>query len=137
MAVDGLAELQHALERSLVRLREKSAVEIVTALSVTYVMFALHHRAVFRLMFGDAADPHDRARLTATRDLHVMLDDRMSAVLPGSSESGLATALWSTAHGLACLHLDGNLSTSPQSAVFERVHGVVAALFAMGHTSTE
>ncbi len=132
IAVAGFDELRAALSASLERIRDATPEEIVTALSVTYVLFALHHPARFRLMFGQECNVDDEERVRAAGELHAFLGMEMSTVLPGAEDSGLATALWSTAHGLACLHLDGKLKPTPQSAVFDRVRTVVAALFAMG-----
>lgn len=94
--------------------------------AVTYVNFALDRPQMFRLMFGTECDNSSDERVQAATQLRTNL----AAKLPPAE--GLALALWSTAHGLAFLHLDGKLSPQPRKAVEERVRLALGALTKKG-----
>ncbi|WP_335981880.1 TetR/AcrR family transcriptional regulator [Streptomyces sp. CA2R106] len=100
----------------------------VGELAVGYVRFALRRPALFRLMFGQACDDQDDARVRAAGALHDHLEAVMAGVFPASDPAVLATAGWSLAHGLAFLHLDGKLSRADPAAVDARVRAAFAAV---------
>lgn len=131
IAVQGFDELR----ADLVAARDgvvadASAPEVLTAHGVAYVRFALDHPAVFRLMFGNECDPTDSDRVQASGALHAVLSEAVDRLLPGA-DPALSTALWSMAHGLACLHLDGKFRPEPDTAVVDRVRASLTAVFAL------
>ena len=106
-----------------------SAADVITALGVAYVRFALRRPAVFRLMFGNACDDTDSERVRASGELYAVLDGVVVRLLPGADGPALSTALWSLAHGLAFLHLDGKFRPEPERDVVDRIRSSVAAVF--------
>ncbi|GAA2981449.1 TetR/AcrR family transcriptional regulator [Microbacterium terrae] len=108
----------------------------LTEFAVAYVGFALEHRAVFRLMFGQECDKRDDDRVLAAGALHVLLEDTLRQVYPDADPAPLATALWALAHGLAFLHLDGKLAADSPDAVADRVRGSFAAVRALAPTES-
>lgn len=126
LAVHGLHELMSDLTAGTPA--PTSAAE-VGGLAVEYVRFALRRPALFRLMFGQGCDDRDDERVRAARALHDYLEAVMAAVFPQSDPVALATAGWSLAHGLACLHLDGKLDRDDPAVVDERVRSTFAAVF--------
>ena len=132
VAVEGFKDLQAELAAALGRTPASApAPAVITELGVTYVAFALRRPAVFRLMFGNECDESDSVRVQASRGLHAVLNDAIERLFPGVDAPGLSTALWSMAHGLAFLHLDGKFRPEPADAVAERVRSSVAAIFAI------
>lgn len=100
--------------------------------AVAYVAFALRRPAVFRLMFGNECDDTDDQRVKAAAELHELLAGAMADVFPGADAPTLATALWSLAHGLAFLHLDGKLPAGSAEDVAARVRASFDAVLAIG-----
>jgi len=97
-------------------------------LGVAYVAFALRRPALFRLMFGKACDDADDERVKAADALHELLAAALADIRPGADSPMLATAGWSLAHGLACLHLDGKLTADSPEEVAGRVRGAFRAI---------
>ena len=132
VAVEGFKDLQADLAAALDRVPAASpAPAVITQLGIAYVTFALRRPAVFRLMFGNECDESDSDRVRASHGLHAVLNDVIEALFPGADAPSLSTALWSMAHGLAFLHLDGKFRPEPAEAVAERVRSSVAAIFAI------
>ncbi|MEE2570115.1 WHG domain-containing protein [Pseudarthrobacter sp. J64] len=132
VAVEGFKDLRKDLAAALAeggtRARPEEA---ITALGVAYVAFALRRPAVFRLMFGNECDDADSERVQASKQLHEVLNQAIEPLIPGANISSLSTALWSMAHGLAFLHLDGKFRPEPSDEVAVRVQSAVAAIFAL------
>ena len=105
---------------------------MLAELGVAYVGFALRRPAVFRLMFGNECDDATSDRVQASQALHDMLNDVLARLFPGRASTELAIALWSLAHGLAFLHLDGKYRPGPAEEVVARVRAAVAAILAVG-----
>lgn len=134
IAVEGFHNLRDAVTKTLENTGQTAgAVDVLADLGVAYVTFALRHPAVFRLMFGNECDEADSDRVQASQALHAMLDDVLTRLLPEGASPELATALWSLAHGLAFLHLDGKYRPEPEYEVAERVRTTVAAILTMDH----
>ncbi len=132
VAVEGFKDLQADLASALDRVPAASpAPAVITQLGIAYVTFALRRPAVFRLMFGNECDESDSDRVRASHGLHAVLNDAIEELFPGADAPSLSTALWSMAHGLAFLHLDGKFRPEPSEAVAERVRSSVAAIFAI------
>lgn len=86
---------------------------------------------MFGLMFGTQCDDRADERVRASTQLHDNLASALRRVYPGRSEtelSTLSTGLWATAHGLACLHVDGKLSADDLSEVEDRVRTTFGAV---------
>ncbi|MDR6639020.1 TetR/AcrR family transcriptional regulator [Paenarthrobacter nitroguajacolicus] len=132
VAVEGFRDLRADLEAALAVLADPAEPEgVITALGVTYVGFALRRPAVFRLMFGNECDEEDSERVLASEQLHGMLNQAIERLFPGANNSNLSIALWSMAHGLAFLHLDGKLRPQTSDDVTARVKSAVGAIFAL------
>lgn len=133
VAVRGFTDLESDLSAALGRLADDApATEVYSALGVAYVDFALRRPAVFRLMFGNECDPADGDRVRAAERLHSLLGGVTVRLFPEADTPALATAMWSVAHGLAFLHLDGKLRPEPPGAVAERIGAAIGALLAAG-----
>ena len=132
VAVEGFKDLRADLEAALTGPVQPTAPEgVIAALGVAYVGFALRRPAVFRLMFGNECDEEDSERVQASEQLHEMLNQAIERLFPGANISGLSVALWSVAHGLAFLHLDGKLRPQSDDDVAARVQSTVGAIFAL------
>lgn len=104
------------------------AARVLAELGVAYVGFALRRPAVFRLMFGNECDEENSDRVQASQALHTMLGEALDRLVPDRTSPELATALWSLAHGLAFLHLDGKYRPEPADEVATRVRSAIAAI---------
>ena len=96
--------------------------------AVGYVHFALERPRMFRLMFGSECDDQNDERVQAAAFLQVTLTDKLRAIYPDASVDKLAVGLWSTAHGLAFLHLDGKLPADPPEEMYDRVRSAFLAV---------
>ncbi len=114
-----------------------NSADLVSALGVAYVRFALRRPAVFGLMFGRECDAADSERVRASHALHDVLRASIATLQPGPNGDALALALWSTAHGLACLHLDGKLRPEPEAEVAQRVRASFSALLGLAAAPPE
>ncbi|MCA9644149.1 MAG: WHG domain-containing protein [Polyangiaceae bacterium] len=127
LAVEGF----RALKAHLLKRGEPASTAALAELGVAYVEFALKRPNLFQLMFGNQCDTSDVERVRATTELHELLAVGLAKVFPEADATALATACWSLVHGLACLHLDGKLPTTPRTAVAPRVRGAIEAIFAL------
>ena len=100
-------------------------------LAVAYVGFALHRPALFRLMFGNACDEGNQARVEAAAEIHELLELAMTRVFPTGDAEALASAGWALAHGLAYLHLDGKLSAASDDEVAGHVRAAFDAILSL------
>ncbi|MDP5228658.1 MULTISPECIES: TetR/AcrR family transcriptional regulator [Arthrobacter] len=136
LAVDGFHDLRAELTAALAEAPDVTRpADVVTALGVAYVGFALRRPAVFRLMFGQECDAEDSERVLASGGLHEVLNDAVGRMFPDADAAALSTALWSLAHGLAFLHLDGKFRPEPADDVAARVRAAVTAIFALPTSS--
>lgn len=124
LAVQGFKDLHAELEAA-------STSTDLTSIGQAYVRFALKRPAVFQLMFGSQCNTEDPERVAAVADLHNLVETRVREIFGGEDVSALALALWSTAHGLAFLHLDGKLSAESDAEVSTRVSAAFSGLLAM------
>ena len=132
VAVEGFKDLRADLDAALTSSARLAAPEdVIGALGVAYVGFALRRPAVFRLMFGNECDQENSERVQASEQLHQMLNKAIERLFPDANHSNLSVALWSMAHGLAFLHLDGKLRPQSDGDVAERVNSAVAAIFTL------
>ncbi|MFJ6537861.1 TetR/AcrR family transcriptional regulator [Paenarthrobacter sp. NPDC091711] len=152
VAIEGFRDLRADLEAALADLAEPADAaelaelaapavsaapeDVITALGVAYVAFALRRPAVFRLMFGNECDQEDSERVHASEQLHQMLNQAIGSLFPDANNSNLSIALWSVAHGLAFLHLDGKLRPQTSDDVAVRVKSAVGALFALNNNKS-
>lgn len=126
VAVEGF----HDMGAELRAVVEEDGPDVVADLAVAYVFFALRRPAVFRLMFGNECDPENADRVQASTALHDLLAGVAARLYPSSNADALSTALWSMAHGLAFLHLDGKFRPHPESDVENRVRTTFAVVTA-------
>lgn len=137
VAVEGFRDLRAELSAALDDATESSpAADVIAALGIAYVAFALRRPAVFRVMFGNECDEADSERVRASEKLHDVLNGVIERLFPADDVSNLSTALWSMAHGLAFLHLDGKLRPEPADEVADRVRSSVTAIFALRTDAT-
>jgi AcrR family transcriptional regulator len=139
IAEQGFRMLTERVERDVIRTEHRSVAQRISAMARAYVEFACAQPAHFRIMFRPelvnmercpGADAQgDVAFSTVTRVVHEAVQAGLPAV---PSEAALVAMLWSFAHGLACLVLDGPLAKKQEVAEpgFE-VNQVIAALQAM------
>lgn len=133
VAIGGFEALREQLGQALEETGPASShVDVLATLGVAYVRFALRQPALFRLMFGDRYDDADSDRVQASQELHALLGDVLSRILPGPVPPGLATGLWGLAHGLAFLQLDGKYRSDSEDEVAARVRTAVTAILAVG-----
>jgi AcrR family transcriptional regulator len=133
IAEDGFVLLTQRVE-SAMRPRDGAA-DRICAMGQAYVEFACDHPAHFRIMFRPelvnmencpgARDAGSRAFSTLTGIVHAAVESGLPGV---PSETALVALLWSVAHGLACLILDGPLMEKLPGPRNELVGGVRAAL---------
>lgn len=101
--------------------------------AVVYVRFAVGRPRMFRLMFARECDDSDDQRVAAADFLHRTLAHNVRTVYPDGPVDDLATGLWSTAHGLAFLHLDGKFPAEPAEEMYARVRTAFGAILGI-HT---
>lgn len=129
VAVEGFRALGDALAETLdASGGATEAAHVIAELGVAYVGFALRRPAVFRLMFGNECDRENSDRVQASQALHTMLGEALDRFFPDRASPELATALWSLAHGLAFLHLDGKYRPEPAAGVASRVRAAITAI---------
>lgn len=128
LAADGLRDLKidlmagRALPTTVAELAE---------FGVAYVQFALRRPALFRLMFGNACDDQNDERVLAAAAVHDLIAGAVRAVFPDADPVPLATAGWGLVHGLACLHLDGKLTSTSPIDVADQVRTAFIATFTL------
>lgn len=111
IAIDGFA----LLEAEMILALADDALDPATALLEAYVCFALDHRGHFRVMFRPdlCPDVDDSAVARAgDRAFGVLVDFVRDSLGDDASVDEIrarATAMWSVAHGLATLLIDGPL----------------------------
>ncbi|MFC0672991.1 TetR/AcrR family transcriptional regulator [Brachybacterium hainanense] len=133
VAVEGFRDLRRALAEALEEdTGTAEPFDVLARLAVAYVGFALHRPAVFRLMFGHECDEEDSDRVQASQALHALLGDVLARLVPEQTSPALATALWSLAHGMAFLHLDGKYRPEPFDEVSGRVRAAMEAVLGLG-----
>ncbi|MCZ8100018.1 MAG: TetR-like C-terminal domain-containing protein [Burkholderiales bacterium] len=112
LKVEGFAQLRFAVERE--RRRHRDPGRALLPIMMTYRTFALAHRALFRVMFGNALPEHvptDYSRQQARLALGAV----ESAVADASAAQGgnrldareAAVRLWAAVHGPVSLELEG------------------------------
>ena len=132
LAAEGLGDLKADL------LSKNSALPTTVAelaeFGVAYVQFALRRPALFRLMFGNPCDDQNDERVLAAAAVHELIAGAVLAVFPDVDPAPLATAGWGLVHGLACLHLDGKLTSTSAEDVADQVRAAFIATFTVRTT---
>ncbi|WP_433755390.1 TetR/AcrR family transcriptional regulator [Nocardia sp. CA-135398] len=103
------------------------------AVGTAYIDFALNQPGLFRTAFGVHAEPaaSPEPHTGSTNPYEILgrvLDQAQSAgLLHPERRPGAEIAAWSAVHGLACLLIDGPLSTDPAAIEFAvgRVHDLI------------
>lgn len=127
VAAEGYRELAGDLEAAH---PSPSTPDDLAAVAVAYVRFALEHRALFRMMFGEPCDSDSSERVAATTAIAEYVGGLVRRAFPGADPDALSTAVWAVVHGLAFLHLDGKLDSSTPEVVADRVRSAIHALLA-------
>lgn len=124
MATHGFATLHDLLEAEIAK--RSSELQLVD-LALVYVNYAVAHPALYALMFSQMRDG-GRDRPESAKRLFALLERVSEKVAPTASPHGLATAGWAIAHGLASLHLDGELAATPGDSLEARVREAFIAI---------
>jgi AcrR family transcriptional regulator len=137
IAAEGFRNLTERIERAMSDAGAEASVPLrLREMGRAYVEFACQQPAHFRIMFRpELVNPErcpgaraegDSAFSTVTRIVHAAVE----AGLPAQpSEEALVTMLWSLAHGLAGLILDGPLAHKhPDNDVSKQIDGVLVAM---------
>jgi AcrR family transcriptional regulator len=140
IAEEGFRLLREQMERAVARsdAAQQGVAQRLTAVGQAYVEFACAHPAHFRIMFRPelvnmercpgAEAEGDNAFATVTRVVHEAVEAGLPAV---PSEASLVATLWSFAHGLACLILDGPLAKKQDAGADIQTSDVLLSLQAM------
>ncbi|RKQ34915.1 TetR/AcrR family transcriptional regulator [Kocuria tytonis] len=127
MATTGFVRLRRRLDGVLVD-HEPSA-SVLTDLAVATVRFAAENPALYTLMFSRCCGSDD-ARLPAAHEVFDLLQRAAARHFPDVDTHHLATAGWTMTHGLASLHLSGQLRAGTPSELDDRVAGAFSAVLA-------
>ncbi|MDR7373249.1 AcrR family transcriptional regulator [Kocuria rhizophila] len=127
MATTGFVRLRRRLEDVLAH--PEPAASVLTGLAVATVRFAAENPALYTLMFSRCCGADD-ARLPASAEVFDLLQRAAAQHFPGVDAHHLATAGWTMTHGLASLHLSGQLRAATPSELDERVAGAFSAVLA-------
>jgi AcrR family transcriptional regulator len=101
----------------------------LAAVTVAYVRFVLDHPAIFRVMFAEPCEPDDAERAAATAAIREYVHGIAHDTFPGTDPAALSLTVGALVHGLAFLHLDGNLDDSTPEVVAGQVRSAMLALF--------
>lgn len=106
LAVTGFQRFTRAMEE----VAASDPPDILAAMGKTYVLFALEHAALFRLMFSAQLRRDNRPGLRMAADAAFATLRRVTG---GETRAGRVAALaaWARVHGLAVLLLDGQIAT--------------------------
>lgn len=112
LKVEGFARLRFAVERE--RRRHRDAVRALLPVMMTYRSFALAHRSLFRVMFGNALPEHvptdysrQQARLALGAVESVVAEARAALGDSPADAHEAAVRLWAAVHGPVTLELEG------------------------------
>jgi AcrR family transcriptional regulator len=139
IAEEGFRLLTQQMERAVAGdAAQQGVAQRLTAVGQAYVEFACAHPAHFRIMFRPELVNMERcpgaeaegniAFATVTRVVHEAVQAGLPAV---PSEAALVAMLWSFAHGLACLILDGPLAKKQDAGEDIQTSDVLLSLRAM------
>lgn len=105
LAVTGFQRFTRAMED----VAAANAPDMLSAMGKTYVLFALHNAALFRLMFSPQLKRDNRPGLRMAADAAFATLRHVSG---GDTRTGRIAALaaWARVHGLATLLLDGQIA---------------------------
>lgn len=105
LAVTGFQRFTRAMEE----VAAQDTLDLLSAMGKTYVLFALHNAALFRLMFSPQLKRDNRPGLRMAADAAFAT---LRHVTGGDVRTGRVAALaaWARVHGLAVLLLDGQIA---------------------------
>ncbi len=113
IAMEGFA----LLREEMITARDAAPVdERIKACGIGYFRFAVAHRAHFRIMFRSESHSPRRAdlRQASIAALQILIECVVAAqaakLAPAGDPTALVVTLWSAAHGLASLWVDGAMS---------------------------
>jgi len=139
LAQDGFAILASSIEREREKASPSDFLSRLRAAFRAYVEFACSYPAHFRLMFRPELVDLDNcpgALAEGDRAFTYLIDGVREALLAGlpaePSHDAVTALIWSTAHGLSCLLLDGPLAKKlPNAQREELIDGVTEAFTAL------
>ncbi len=122
------------MRRELSRRRGAPPEELMIAVGLGYVTFALDHPQLFRVAFSTPRHPGQRPGVVrpTSHELLVQRLDALEAVkrLDPPGRERAAHLAWSAVHGYACLRLDGMLPTASRRRVRAEVRALCRAVIA-------
>jgi len=130
IAIEGFERLGHLFAYA----SSGTAPDALGRLGRAYIRFSLDHPGYFRVMWRNELLHADAPRLMSAGqevfDVFVAEVARAQTrgFKPHHDTANLAMALWTSAHGLAQLHLDGPLGDMDPRQIDEVVDGVLAVL---------
>jgi AcrR family transcriptional regulator len=114
------------LGRSMNGIDMSRPIEAIEAFGVLYVEFALARPGLFRLMFQGSPPTSDAEVLNDPSTVYGRFQKLVAAMVEPERLPDVALALWSLAHGLACLSLAGRIR-GPAERPAERVRRIMSA----------
>jgi len=112
LKVEGFSQLRFAVDRE--RRRHRDPVRALPSIMMTYRGFALSHRALFGVMFGNALPEHvpteysrEQARLALGAVEAAVRDARATLGSEPVDAFEAAVRLWAAVHGPVALELEG------------------------------
>lgn len=112
LKVEGFSRLRFTVERE--RRRHRDAVRAMLPVMMTYRSFALAHRSLFRVMFGNALPEHvptdysrQQARLSLSALESVVAEAFEAAGVQPTDGLEATVRLWAAVHGPVTLELEG------------------------------
>jgi AcrR family transcriptional regulator len=120
VAAAGFDQMVAAIGQEATRARAGDALDRLRAVGRGYVLFAVTHPSVFRLMFRpELTRPSDHGRLQEAEAaafgtlIEAIVASQRAGQLGGRDPLPLAAYAWSTVHGLAMLHIDNVFGETP------------------------
>lgn len=98
------------------------------AMAQAYVLYALEHPALFRLMFGHPCHQSHPETTAAAHEASAVLAARVTQTVAPERQEAFLIGCWSLVHGLGTLVGDGKLDNDDPARVAELVRSVVVAM---------
>lgn len=120
VAAAGFDRMLAGIGQQMMALKSDDPLNRLRAVGRGYVLFAVCHASIFRLMFRpEMTKPSKHPRLLEAESrafqalLETIVGAQQSGAVVGRDPRAPAAFAWSTVHGLAMLHLDGVFAETP------------------------
>jgi AcrR family transcriptional regulator len=120
VAAAGFLQMVQVISEEAMRAKAIDPIDRLRAVGRGYVLFAVTHPSIFRLMFRpELTQPSEHTRLQEAEAaalgtlLETIIAAQQSGQLPGRDPRPLAGFAWSGVHGLAMLHIDNVIAETP------------------------